>query len=302
MSRIMKIINKLLSRIARKSDWYNKVVFQDCAKFWSIRDYQIDVVNLGSNSAKFGFDYSECNIVGHNWAMGPQSLMMDLNIIQCYHSFLKPGATVIIPLCPFSCLVGYDYSYFSDKYYTVLGHAQIPCFNIHKRVLMNDMKLNPYKYIPFFEMVKTISSKVKLTKKKSFPLDFEKDAERFVNSWKSQFFIKDFDEEWSLLNQNSYFESKEILHKITDFCLRYGFKPVIVMPPISSSLRKHFSSRAIEQCIINYVDEAVGKEVKFLNYFSCNSFNDNSLFSNSYFLNPSGAKLFTKQVLSDLNI
>lgn len=299
----MSYLNKILSRIARNSDWYNNVVFQDCSKFWGIRDYNIDVVNLGSNSAKYGFDYSECEVVGRNWAMGPQSLMMDLNIIQCYYSFLKPGATVLIPLCPFSCLVGYDYSYFSDKYYTVLGHSQIPCFNIHKRVTMNDMKLNPYRYIPVIEFVKTLTSKLKFRqRKKAIVVDFDKDSERFINSWKSQFFIKDFDDEWSLLNQNSYIESKEILYKIVDFCTRYGLKPVIVMPPVSSSLKKCFSDDTIKRCVTNYVKEAVGGDVKFLNYFDDKRFNDNALFSNSYFLNSIGAKLFTKTVLKDLNI
>ena len=296
----MRLINKVLLRIARQSDWYNNIVFQDCTKFWGIRDYDIDIINLGSNSAKFAFDYSDCNLTGKNWAMGPQSLMMDLSILQSHYSFLKQGATVIIPLCPFSCLVGYDYSYFSDKYYTVLNHSQIPCFNLHKRILMNDIKLNPHRYIPAVELVKTILSKLKIKKNNVIPCDFDKDSERFIKQWKEQFFIKDFDDDWSLLNQNSYMESKEILHKITDFCKRYGFTPVIVMPPVSSSLKKCFSNKALEKCVVNYVKEAVGNSVLFLNYLDCKLFDDNSLFANSYFLNSSGAKLFTKQVLNDL--
>ncbi len=298
----MKYLNKILSRIARRSNWYNNVVFQDCSKFWNIKDYNIDVVNLGSNSAKYGFDYSDCDVIGHNWSMGPQSLMMDLNIIQCYHSYLKPGATVLIPLCPFSCLVGYDFSYFSDKYYTVLNHSQIPCYNIHKRVMMYDMRLNPYKYIPMIEFVRTVISKVKPGKKKKPQCDFEKDAVRFINAWKEQFFLKEFDDEWSLLNKNSYEESKEILRKTTDFCERYGFKPVLVMPPVSQPLRKYFNEKALDQCIINYVKEAVDGSVTFLNYFDDSQYNDESLFMNSYFLNKKGAVIFTKQVLNDLGL
>ena len=52
----------------------------------------------------------------------------------------------------------------------------------------------------------------------------------------------------------------------------------------------------------NYVNEAVGNEALFLNYLDETSFKDNSLFTNSYFLNAKGAKQFTKRVLSDLKI
>lgn len=167
---------------------------------------------------------------------------------------------------------------------------------------MNDMRLNPYRYIPLIEFIKTIKSTLRKKKNSSIaPCDFAKDSERFVKSWKSQFFIRDFDDDWSLLNKNSYEESKEILHKITDFCRMRGFRPVIVIPPISEALRKQLSDKAIERCVTNYVYEAVGNEVLFLNYIDDKSFKNNSLFTNSYFLNSKGAKLFTKQVLSDIN-
>lgn len=300
----MKIIKKLLSYTARRSYWYNNVVFQDCAKFWNIKEYQIDVVNLGSNSAKYGFDYSDCGVVGYNWAMGPQSLMMDLNILQCYYSYLKPGATVLIPLCPFSCMVGYDYSYFSDKYYTILNHAQIPFFNIHKRVLMDDIKRNPGKYIPLVEILKMIAEKVLFWRKKKDTTicDFEKDALVFINSWKGQFFIKDFDDEWSCNNMNSYKESQELLFQIVDFCKRYGFKPAVVMPPISPSLKQFFPEKRLNRYVVNYVKETIGENAIFLNYIDEEQFNNNDYFWNSYFLNNKGAKIFTKAVLRDLSI
>lgn len=298
----MRAIKNYLKRVAIQSSWYNNTIFQDCAKFWNIKDYQIDVINLGSNSAKYGFDYSESDLIGHNWAMGPQSLMMDLNILQCYYSYLKPGATVLIPLCPFSCLVGYDYSYFSDKYYTILNHSQIPFFNIHKRILMNNMRNNPISYIPMTAFIHSFISSLGLKKRKiEEQCDYDKDAVRFINSWKQQFFLKNFEDEWSLLNQNSYCESKEILQKIVDFCKRYGFNPVIVMPPVSPALKNYFSDAVFNRCVTNYIKESVGDDVLFLNYFNDISFSDYSLYKNSYFLNTTGAKLFTKRVMSDLN-
>ena len=167
---------------------------------------------------------------------------------------------------------------------------------------MNDMKLNPHKYIPMIEFVRTVISKIKFGKEKELQCDFEKDAVRFITAWKEQFFLKNFDDEWSLLNKNSYEESKEILRKITGFCERYGFKPVLVMPPVSQPLRKYFSEKALDQCVINYVKEAVGDSLPFLNYFDDGQYNDKSLFMNSYFLNKKGAVIFTKRVLNDLGL
>ena len=300
MSFIVRILNKL----ARSTSWYKEVMFQDCEKFWRLNDFELDVVSLGSNSAKFGFDYSNENVKGCNWAMGPQSLQLDLNILQTYYSYLKPGATVIIPLCPFSCLVGYDYSYWSDKYYTILHHSQIPCFNIHKRILMNDIRQNPYRYIPLLQVLKEMVKKVKHHKALAIDSDMQmqNNADIFINSWKEQFFLKDFDKELSLLNKHSYKESQEILFKIVDFCKRYGFTPVIVMPPVSKHLRSRFSKVAMKRLVNDYVMDAVGKDVRFLNYFSSNDFESNVYFRNSYFLSESGAKDFTKKVLTDLNL
>jgi hypothetical protein len=37
----------------------------------------LEIVNLGSNHPKFGFDYSDLDIKGENWAVGPQTLEYD---------------------------------------------------------------------------------------------------------------------------------------------------------------------------------------------------------------------------------
>lgn len=297
-------IKRILNKIARSSSWYKEVVFQDCEKFWNLKEFNLDLVNLGSNSAKNAFNYRGLNINAANWAMGPQSLQLDLNILQTYYSYLKPSATVLITLCPFSCLVGYDYSYWGDKYYTILHHSQIPCYNIQKRIQMYDIKQNPYKYIPFISALKIFKDIICPGKKESHMTkqQMERDVSRFLDSWKKQFFIKDFDKELSLLNKHSYRESQCILSQLVDFSKRYGFKPVIVLPPVSPYLRRYFSESMIERYINNYIYGAVGQETMFLNYFDSEEFTDFNLYKNSYFLNLQGAKLFTNRVLNDLNI
>lgn len=95
-----------LNGLIRRSYWYNNILFPDCKKFWSHNTFNLDVVNLGSNSGKYAFEYSEEHVKAANWAMGPQTLLADFEILKNYCSYLKNDAVVIIPLCPFTCLGG----------------------------------------------------------------------------------------------------------------------------------------------------------------------------------------------------
>ena len=102
---ISGIIQRVLNKLVRKSYWYNNIAFGNCEKFWMHRTFDLDVVNLGSSSSVAAFDYSGfVNLKTANWAMTPQTLVADLEILRNYSCYLRKGATVIIPLCPFSCL------------------------------------------------------------------------------------------------------------------------------------------------------------------------------------------------------
>lgn len=83
------------------SPWYQQK-FQDCQKFWKGVTEGLEIVNLGSNSAFYGFDYSNLPIKAANWAMRPQSFPQDLAILKTYYRYLRPRAIILIALCPYS--------------------------------------------------------------------------------------------------------------------------------------------------------------------------------------------------------
>lgn len=89
---INKIINKAFSvvnnHLVQSSDFY-KSIWGGANKFWHIRNFNLDVVNLGSNSGVYAFEYSDLDLLGMNWALGPQSLVHDFNILKNYFSYLK---------------------------------------------------------------------------------------------------------------------------------------------------------------------------------------------------------------------
>ena len=91
-------LKNMMKRWVKKSPWFTEGDLKDCQKFWDGIPFELDVVNLGSNSAKYGFDYSNQNLKAANLAMGPQCLLMDLNILKAYKEHLKPNAIVFIPM------------------------------------------------------------------------------------------------------------------------------------------------------------------------------------------------------------
>ena len=89
-------LNKLYKRT---NDYHN--LFVDTSKFsndGSLPD-NLQLVNLGSNHPKFGFDYDGLDVKAMNWAVGPQSLEYDFAILRKGYHHLAPDAVVLIPIC-----------------------------------------------------------------------------------------------------------------------------------------------------------------------------------------------------------
>jgi hypothetical protein len=87
-----------------------------------------------------------------------------------------------------------------------------------------------------------------------------------------------------------------------DFCIERNLKPVLIIPPMTKYLSCLLTDTIREIYIYSFIREANVKNIPFLDYMDDERFSDPSLYFNSFFLNLRGRKLFTKQVLKDLNI
>lgn len=299
-NKILHIIN---AGIRRKSYWYNDILFADCPKFWKHRTFNLDIVNLGSSSGKYAFDYSGLELKGANWAMAPQSLVADLAILKTYSSFLKPqGGIVLIPLCPFSCLGGSGL-YLPDKYYSILRMASIPYCSYQKQQEVFAKRDNPLRYYPAIEIIRDIWSLFRYPDNSIPEKEFRQNAEQFINGWMHEFSILDFKNPLILKNQDAYEDGVRILNEMIQFCLERNLRPIIVIPPVTKQLSLLFTDDMREKFIYSFVNQGNKQGVKFLDYFEDTDFSDNpKLFRNSFFLNNAGAKLFTRRVLKDLGI
>ncbi len=298
-------IKGLLTHLVLKSDWYNNTMFPDCKKFWDYNTFNTKVVNLGSTSGLNAFCYDDISIKSANWALGHNPLLGDLAILKNYFGYLDPkGSTVIITLCPFSSLAG-SYSYFEDRYYTLLYSSTMQGYSFRREQQVLAIKNAPVYYYPlltFFHDIKGLC----LPKKKQQELSEQQmvqDAERWIASWEKEFHIKNFSDPLSLLNQDAIEDASKILNEMISFCKNRNIRPVMVIPPVYHTLGKLFTPKIRRVIIDNLMDKILDKTILFYNYMDDVDFTNNrSLFQNSFLLNKKGAKLFTQHVLKDLNI
>jgi len=291
-------VKRVLNALVRRSYWYNNVAFQDCAKFWKHNIFELDVVNLGSSSALAAFDYSDFpRLKTANWAMAPQTLVGDYEVLRNYSCYLREGATVIIPLCPFSCLGGSNDN-LADKYYTVLDIASMPHASYVKKQQMMDIKQNPILYYPLIQL---FSRKPKQKDANWSEEELEKDAKMRMESWRKEFSIIRFSDPLSLVNKDAYNDGQVVVEKIIDYCKERNLCPIVVMPPVSQALRQQFTPEIKSLFIDGFVKSLSKKDVPFLDHFADTRF-QNDCFQNSFVLNGGGARLFTNVVLNEIGI
>ena len=296
------IVERACNKIIRHTQWYDRY-WGGVQKFWYLRRFNLDVVNLGSNSGLYAFNYDGLDIAGMNWAIGPQSLAHDFNVLKNYFSYLRIGAIVIIPLCPFSSLVS-KYSKESNlKYYTFLHPATIFYFEEEERIKALTIKQSPIKAMPWYCVKNTIRELGRLILcRKNSRCDYGGHAKQFITMWKKQFGVEDLDA--SLTRKHK--EEQEIRIKdlidIIEFCQERSLKPVLVIPPVHPLLSKEITPVCRQNYIYSFVERANRNHVPFLDYMDDARFQKDANFSNSFFMSEKGAKMFTKVVLSDLGI
>lgn len=302
-----------LNWLLKKTDWWkNQFVFTH--QFISNQGYRenltrnIEIVNVGSNPARFAFDYDDL-ILGANWSTGNQGLDMDYQLLRFYHSFMKEGATVLIPIVPFSSVSTYlipsiykDKSYMV-KFYSVLDYLQAKYLPQFKHVRYW------YKYPLLFNWlaVRFLLRDVKPDKRILYDSDLTNrvdaiTAELWMDNWKSEFNIKDLEAPLSSELQEARKQSVQLMKKMLEYLIERGYKPVIIVPPVSKGLSDYFTICFRETYIDSFVREFREYNVPYLDYTKVPAFQTDDLFFNDLFMNVKGRKAFTKRVLIDLKI
>lgn len=267
-------------------------------------DRNYDIVNLGSSSAVFCFNYDGLGVKAFNWALKPQSMEYGFKVLKQYFSILKKNGFVLIPFSPFSSLsvAGKWAESANDKYYHILDHTLIDNYSAVARRRNTPFRSNPK------QAVKRLIKDVPAIDIYSYKVqckstdEFMKSAKDWINIWMTQFNISDLNQPMSIENLKGRNIRLKIVHDIIKFCQERELKPIIVIPPAHSTLNDYFTSQFVKNYITLFIDELQVPSVKVLDYLNHPLFTKNEYFRDAYIMNETGAKAFTKQILSDLNL
>lgn len=298
---VLPLIYKIADRMAKRSEGYASY-FNGAAKFFGKIPFNLEVVNLGSNSGLHAFRYE--NVKGMNWAIGPQSLLHDYNILKNFFSYIKPGGYVVITLCPFSCLTTTYGKSHNLKYYTILHPATIPDFEESERIRALKIKTSPLKEIPFTLLYREIRIRIANMKKRFVNPDvnFDKNADCYVNMWKTQFGIAELQDEVSPKHREEQDRRVAHLREMIGFCIERNLKPILIIPPVHAALARRLSGKFKKNYINDFIRKANSADVPFFDYMDDTRFHRDEYFSDSFLMNATGAGVFTKCFLQEAHI
>ena len=323
MSFIKRVIKKAIRvftgcKILYKTNWYksmfldpNHEIYPDNVWYREHDERNFDVVNLGSSGGKWAFYYADLNVKAMNWAQQPQTLLEDYNLLRHFHSILKRGGYVLITIMPFTGL---------NKKTGLMDAMKYVKFDIQGEPIQPYMFKEAQRYASYPILFKKqafkalikyfIGSDKKCGLRPETQLEYnpmknselEKDAKRWIDGWKKQFGISDFDAPLTRENEEGRAYRIKLMQTLIDFCTERGYKPVYVIPPVTEHLAKYYTPKFEETYIYGYLKE-VNRVVLTLDYSKDSEFRFNDeLFFNSFFLNKKCRKLFTRRVVKDLKI
>lgn len=272
-----------------------------------IRNYEI--VNLGSNPARFAFFYEK--VKGQSWATGSQGQDMDFEILKYYHSYLKEGATVLIPVMPFTAISPYlkerpDYwgvSYYS-RFAKILDGSQVASFPVRDSVYRYSRfpLLYNWKAVAYILRDEPLDVRYQASEQPMMEMELEQDAIIWINNWLKEFNLRELKDVLDIRWMKYYEESINVNKQMVDYCLLRGLKPVFICIPMTKHLSSLFPDVFYKFMISDFIRQSNEHNIPFLDYTHDERFQKDEFFFNSYFMNMKGRKFFTAQVIKDLSL
>lgn len=304
---VVLILLLVLNSLYKRTNAY-KNQFVDPGKFGNaanLKDGSLDVVVLGSNAPKFAFDFSDVTgLACANWAIGPETFEYDFIILKKFAGKLKRGATVVWPVSPGNFFLDkYKGKSAFVKYYGLLSRAEFPDYS--RRQYITD-----YKYPLIFHprRIKRLIRDVKPDTRLSLnynPMnvaEIEKDASWWIHGcWNPEFGI-DIEHMASLseANRKAVEYNINVLKEAIKFCRQNGLHMVFAYLPLTKQLGGYFSADYVGTQMTRYVKEAIGdNDIPLVDYMRDERFQSTDYYINSFFMNCTGARKFTKTFVEE---
>ncbi len=278
--------------LGRTSKEYIKYI--EAYRRFNTMPYGLDVVSLGSTMILGDFDFEMWKYKGYNLANSPQSLSYDYRILKQYRNHLKKNGVVLIGLAEFSLLVPeYKQKNNHNIYYWILGRNQIVGYSRVREALL--------KSIPGIVDIKLIKQEVTCFMKKIIGYSNNKtireDVTERIESWYREFSIR---EKCSMEQIEDSKRTFSILEDIMEFCCRNELKPVIIIPPMSNSLKSRMPISFLEDCLWKYIRHLENNNVDIIDCYNDIELSEDGLYESAIVLNMYGKELFNSKIQSEL--
>lgn len=315
-------IKKLISIVTccyllKRTQWYQNLfidsdhtTYPDNTWYRAHDERNFRLVTLGSSGAKWAFDFSGFPVKGMNWAQQPQTLLESFNLLRCYHSILCRGGYVLITIMPFTGLNKETGLADAMKYLKINTQGEPIQPHFYKKacrcaeypILLGKPAVKALiKFLLGCENPCDRFAKAMVHANTMNTEQLDKDARMWIDGWKSQFSIADFDASLTPQNLKGREYRISVMRNLIDFCIERGYRPVYVIPPVTKHLAKYYT-RVFEQNYVYSFLEEINREVPLLDYSKESGLQKDELYFNSFFLNATGRKIFTKRVLNDLSL
>lgn len=126
-------------------------------------------------------------------------------------------------------------------------------------------------------------------------------AHKRCDSWCRQFHLNDtISDDIPQELEETFCKTRSILSGMLQFCLDNGYKPVLVVTPVSRAMHECLSEKFIQRVLFDNIAKANKQGIPFLNYLNDERFEDISLYANNAdFLNARGRKIFSALLFDD---
>lgn len=326
IKRIIRKIKSIIGRtlyhltgnsILKKTQWYRNMfvdydyqIYPGNVWYRKYDERNFDIVALGSSSAKWAFDFRDTGIKGMNWANQPQTLEEDYNLIRHYHSILHKGSHVLITIMPFSGLNKETNLMDAIKYVRLDYQGEAIQPHMYKEACRYAKKPILFKKPAIKAIIRYILGKESKTDRFAYAMvennpmsitQLEDNALCFINGWKEQFQISDFEAPLTPNNQKGREYRIKLMRELIDFCIEREYIPVYVIPPVTDHLSKYYTPKFEDIYVYDFLKQ-VDRDILLLDYSKETNLKKENLYFNSFFMNKMGRQYFTKKVLSDLKL
>lgn len=270
-----------------------------------------DMVCFGSSYCRYAFDFEDTGVNGYNLGFVAQFFYYTKKMLQCYSPFFRKNCYVILVIVN---LV------FAREGRNEYGGANKYRRILNRKSLGDDFSLVKYicSLFPLLENPKCIKHLLKLlfykiVYKNPLPspenVDFnphtinqvKNDALQRCAGWCGLFGLKDTLSSDIPDDMSDIFKkTQEMLTGMIQYCLENGYKPVLVVTPVSRHLNDLFSDEFLEKVLYENIREANMQGVPFLDYLKDERFQDEKYYLNADCLNHEGRRKFTKIVIEDI--